>query len=220
MALKRTSLAILLLGMCISGGQANAANFSFTGSFTQDDNVQLFNFSVGATSNVVLRSLSYAGGVNSQNVTIARGGFDPILALFDATGALINQNDDGAPGTVPVDTVTGLAYDTYLALNGLAAGNYTVAVMQYNNFANGPNLSNGFSRDGQGNFTGATYGCSQGSFCDFRGNNRNVNWAFDIEGVESATLPDIPVPAALPLFATGLAAVGYAGRRRKATVAR
>src|SRR5262245_47769873 len=91
---------------------AQADNFSFTGSFTQDDNVQLFNFTVGALSTVTLRTWSYAGGNNSAGNAISRGGFDPILALFNATtGALIGQNDDGSG--VPTD-ITGVAYDTLL----------------------------------------------------------------------------------------------------------
>ncbi|MFO1088935.1 MAG: hypothetical protein U1E46_05070 [Hyphomicrobiales bacterium] len=35
----------------------------------------------------------------------------------------------------------------------------------------------------------------------------------------SYTIAAVPIPAALPLFATGLAAVGYVGRRRKAKAA-
>jgi hypothetical protein len=33
------------------------------------------------------------------------------------------------------------------------------------------------------------------------------------------SISEVPIPAALPLFATGLAAVGYLGRKRKAKVA-
>jgi hypothetical protein len=61
----------------------------------------------------------------------------------------------------------------------LAAGNYTVSVMQYDNFANGPNLSNGFRENGNTNFT-ARFGCSQGFFCDVTGSNRDGHWAFDM----------------------------------------
>jgi hypothetical protein len=190
---------------------ASAATFSFVGSFDSDDNVQLFNFTVGAPSMVTLRSLSYAGGTNGAGTLISSGGFDPILALFDGSGTLIGQNDDGAGA--PVDLTTGRAYDTiYSAL--LAAGNYVVSVMQYNSFAVGPSLANGFSRDGQGNFTGPAYNCSQGFFCDVGANNRNANWAFDIEGVESASVSDVPVPAALPLMAAGLGMLGLGARRK------
>ncbi len=202
---------------------AQAADFSFTGTFRQDDDVQLFNFNVGAASpNVVLRTWSYAGGVNAAGATIARGGFDPILALFDSSGALINQNDDG--GSNVATDLSGARYDTYLAIGSLTAGQYTAAVMQFNNFAVGPNLSNGFTRTGQGNFTGSAAfnaACANvSSFCDVSGNldfNARTNaWAFDILGVESAVVATVPVPAALPLMAAGLGLFGFFARRRTA----
>jgi hypothetical protein len=194
------------------GSQANAANFSFTGSFTGDGDVQLFNFSVGATSSVTLLTTSYAGGTNAAGTVIPRGGFDPILALFNSSGVLINQNDDGG-SNVPADSVTGAHFDTFLQ-SPLAPGNYTVSVMQYNNFAVGPNLSNGFSASGA-TFT-SIFGCSNGSFCDVTTDNRTNQWAFDILNVDSGEqVSAVPLPAALPLFATGLGALGLLGWRRK-----
>src|ERR1051325_2516446 len=69
---------------------------SFAGNFVHDDDVQQFNFTVGAASpNVILRAWSYAGGVNAAGQVIQRGGFDTILALFNSAGTLIGQNDDG-----------------------------------------------------------------------------------------------------------------------------
>ena len=127
---------------------------------------------------------------------------------------MLGQNDDGGPGNVPADPMTGEFYDTFFT-SVLAAGTYTVSVQQFNNFAIGPLLSNGFERDGQGIFTGPLFGCSQGFFCAFGGSNRDGHWAFDISGVEKADVPPVPVPAALPLMATGLAALGFLGRRRK-----
>src|SRR3982751_233206 len=129
--------AIKALGLGIlAASLASAANFSFQGSLTRDDQVQLFTFSVGSASTVTLRTWSYAGGVNAAGTTIARGGFDPILALFNSSGALINENDDG-DSNVPADSVTGSNFDTYLQ-SVLNPGTYTVSVMQYDNFANGP----------------------------------------------------------------------------------
>src|SRR5581483_11751703 len=126
-----------LIGCCLlaaGGAIASADNFSFQGSFTADDKVQLFHFTVGATSDVVLRTWSYAGGVDAAGDTIPEGGFDPILAVFDSTGAKIGQNDDG-DANVPADSVTGSQFDTYLELTTLSAGTYTVSVMEYDNFA-------------------------------------------------------------------------------------
>src|SRR3954449_4659978 len=117
----------------LAASLASAANFSFQGSLTRDDQVQLFTFSVGSASTVTLRTWSYAGGVNAAGATIARGGFDPILALFDSTGARINQNDDGN-SNVPADSVTTAHFDTFLQ-SVLGPGVYTVSVMEYDNFA-------------------------------------------------------------------------------------
>jgi hypothetical protein len=173
------NIALALITFALS---AKGDNFSFTGTFTQDDNVQPFNFTVAATSNVTLVTYSYAGGVNAAGQTIASDGFDPILALFDSTGALIGQNDDGG-SNVPADPETGQQFDTYLNLPALAAGSYTVTIIQYNNFANGPNLSDGFAQAGQGNFTSAAFGNNgPGSFYDVSGiktmaTGRSIFWA-------------------------------------------
>lgn len=210
----------LALAILIGSTSVHAADFSFTGTFRQDDDVQLFNFAVGAPSNVTLRTWSYAGGTNAAGAIIPRGGFDPILALFGPTGALIDQNDDGSG--VATD-LSGAAYDTLLS-SLLAPGNYTVAVMQFNNFAIGPNLVDGFTRTGEGNFTGSVNfnaACANvPSFCDVSGNldfNARTNaWAFDILGVQSADVVNVPVPAALPLMAAGLGLFGWFARRRSA----
>ncbi len=219
--MKRPMLTLppALAACLMMAGTAQAAqDFSFTGYFVQDDNVQLFDFSVGALSNVTLRTWSYAGGVNAAGQAIDRGGFDPILALFDSSGALIDQNDDGACGDVDADPMTGVCFDTYLSTM-LDVGTYTVAVMQYDNFANGPNLADGFSRQGQGNFTAGW--CAAPMFCDVSGvppwDERSSHWAFDILNVEDANPgpgPGVPEPATWAMLIAGFGMVGAASRRR------
>jgi len=107
-------------------------------------------------STVTLLTYSYAEYTNATGQTIARGGFDPILYVFNSTGMLMGVNNDGSPPQIPADSVTGQYADSYLqlALNG---GNYEVGISQYDNFPNGPNLSDGFEEDGDHNFTLALF---------------------------------------------------------------
>jgi hypothetical protein len=177
---------------------AVAANFSFTGNLANDDDVQLFSFYLASPSTVTLRTWSYAGGTNAAGTVIPSGGFDPVIALFDGGGNLMAQNDDG-PG-VPFDPNSGTAFDALLTTN-LAAGTYTVSLMQYANFAIGPTLADGF------------YGSGRSGFVDTTGSQRTSFWALDILNTESAAL--VPEPAPIALLALGLAGLGVTRRLKK-----
>lgn len=174
---------------------ASAADYSYTGTLSDPNQVQLFTFSVGTTSNVTLRTYSYAGGTMADGTVIARGGFDPILALFDSTGLKIDENDDGG-SDVPVDPTTGSHYDTFLTAL-LTPGTYTVSVMAYSNFVNGDNLSDGFR--------------NTGSF-----GGRTNAWAFDVLNVDAATqVGAVPEPSTWAMMLVGFGAAAFAMRRRK-----
>src|SRR3954452_8620069 len=142
--------AVVLCMFIATAVNAASLTASFTGNLATDDQHQLFNFTVGGISSqdVTLRSWSYAGGTNAAGQVIPAGGFDPILAVFDSIGTLIDQNDDGGCGLVAADPRTGRCWDSFLNLL-LAPGNYTVSISEYNNFANGPTLADGFLQDGQ-----------------------------------------------------------------------
>ena len=206
-------------------GAALAADFSLSGTFTQDDDLQLFDFSVGTESTVTFLTYSYAGGTQIDGTVIPAGGFDPVFSLFDAAGNLIFQNDDDTSGVVADDPTTGQAYDSLLEVN-LAAGDYTLVLAQYGNFTNGPNLVDGFSQTGNGDFTGDFPACTPGdTFCDYTGDSRTNKWAFDALGIQPLSEPDegpvtkpseptqVPEPSTTAVFAlAGLGAVVW--RRR------
>jgi hypothetical protein len=193
----------VILAMGVFTGSANATDFSFTGNFEDDNEVQEFHFVVAdAVSDVTLRTWSYAGGTNAAGAEIAHGGFDPIVALFDgSTGNLIDQNDDGH--LVP-DPVSGRSWDSFLT-HQLPAGDYTATVTQYASFANGPSLANGFPGS---------------SGTDFA--SRDSHWALDILNVSSASIgdsyishtPPIPEPESYALLLAGLGLVAFMARRR------
>lgn len=202
--MKKFSLAALAASaLIVMAAPAAATDFSFTGNFATDDDVAFFNFNVGASSLVTLVTYSYAGGVNAAGQTIAAGGFDPILSLYDSTGAKVGENDDGGPGQVPIDTTSGNYWDTFFQAT-LGAGTYTVAVSQYSNF--GPN-----------NLSGAFPGSGTSNFEDDSGNIRDSHWAFDVLGVDSATQPGgaVPEPATWAMMITGFAGAGAMLRRRR-----
>src|SRR4051794_13917511 len=89
---------LLRLGaVSILAGSLFAAWFSFTGSFTTDDQVDTFAISVAAAGPVVVRTLSFGGGVIANCAAISVGGFDPVLGLYETTGLnkMIATGDKG-----------------------------------------------------------------------------------------------------------------------------
>ncbi|MEO0375052.1 MAG: DVUA0089 family protein [Cyanobacteria bacterium P01_A01_bin.17] len=170
-------------------GQARAISLSFSGSLATDDDVSLFNFTVSDRSQVTIETLSYGGGTLNDGTELDAGGFDPILSLFDSSGSFINFNDDSGFGQP--DPVTGGASDAGLRPI-LDPGNYTVAITQFGNFFNfSPsltgNLSDGFSQQGQPNFT-SIFGCDAGQFCDTNADSRTNKWVTKVQVPEPSSI--------------------------------
>lgn len=158
----------LVAALAMASTAAVANDASFTGSFTGDNDVQLFHFSLSAPGFVTVRTLSFSGGVNASGETIASGGFDPILSLFDGAGNFISYSDDSF-----------FTLDSYLE-NFLDAGSYTAALTQFANFPAGANLSDGFSGTGHIDFAG-----------------QSAHWAVDFYNVDSAAAVPEPGTYAL-----------------------
>ncbi|MGD1952667.1 MAG: DVUA0089 family protein [Leptolyngbyaceae cyanobacterium] len=218
-----TGAMVATVGM---SSAALAVDFSFRGTFAQDDDVHLFDFSVATESTITLRTYSYAGGTQADGTGVDAGGFDPVLSLFNADGDLIFLSDDDESGTVAADPTTSQTYDSFLEID-LLAGEYTLALTQYGNFSNTTNLEDGFSQEGNGNYTSNFSRCTTDSaFCDFTGDVRTNEWAFDAIGVTPISEPDdkeppVDPPAKVPEPTTtaALAVVGLGAlvkcRRKK-----
>jgi hypothetical protein len=217
----RLSRLLCAVSVCLLAvGTLSAANFSFTGIFGQDDQLEVFLFS-NPSGTVTLRTWSYAGGTNAAGQVIPSGGFDPVLSLYDATGGLnalsplIDFNNDG-PG-VATDPATGNAFDSLITILGLnPVGTYALVLSENDNIPAGGTFGDGFTRAGQGNFT-SSFGCGGPAFCDVTPAQRNGNWAVDILGVRTATDtngPTVPEPGSMLLLGAGMTALAVLRRRR------
>src|SRR5437763_15142639 len=116
------ALPLLLFGLSVPPA-TEATSFAFTGPFQQDDNLQLFTFSVNASTAVTLQTWSYGGGTDALGQAISSGGFYTVLSLYSGSGRLIDSNfASGTPhcSRENVDASSWLCGDAFLtdALNG------------------------------------------------------------------------------------------------------
>lgn len=194
--LKLFVLVFLLLG----NQSVMSASLSFTGNFTQDTDVQWFDFSIAAdSSSVLINTLSLNGGTNVAGNSIAGGGFDPYIVLWNKmTGDWVFDTfgkNDGEEASISSNY-----YGTLLA------GSYLVALTQNDNVALG-NLIEGFAAG-----SGLTEFNPSAPFTG-HGGGGSGHWALDIQNVD-APLSAVPTPGALPLFLMGLMALATMTRSK------
>ncbi|GGD67582.1 DVUA0089 family protein [Lacimicrobium alkaliphilum] len=168
---------------------ANSALLHFEGNIEYHNDVILTYFTIeNDATDVRLWTDSFMDGIN----------FDPITALWQADGTLINEDDDNDS----INPETQTTFDSGFTLDFLAAGEYIFSVATYNNFASGNNLSNGFDFDGESpialsEWTQPANSTGMGSY-----------WSVWLDGVDSASNPsdptEVPEPLSLLLFAAGL----------------
>ncbi len=207
----RLSLKAFTL-FAVTATALQAGNFSFTGTFSTDDQVQLFNFSVASTTTVTLLSEGFGGGIytggkNVSGTVINPGGLDSAFIWFDGTGTILDSVDDDTTNTV--NKYNGSYSDAYYQ-GSFAAGNYTLALVLHQNANIDTLLADGFAQTGNPSFS-----CGgSGNFCDGGGGNTTGAWAVDIIQVDTASeVTATPEPATFALIGLPLALV-IASRRR------
>jgi len=204
----------ILLAMAVAASAH--ASVIVNGSFFVDDQKQLFNILLLNPGTLTVRSAGYGG---DSNLSVKSGGFDTVLSLFSAgpSGQLLALDNDGACPPSPPDPLTGFCVDAYLNLF-LPGGNYFLALTQYDNFPLGPALTDGFSREGQGNFTPGLSGFPGVSFLDQGGNQRTGNWTLIFDGANDVTT--VPEPGTLEVTAVFGGLLALLARRRGFRAAR
>jgi hypothetical protein len=212
-------LCLTLLALTVA---SQADTLSFTGALASPTDTFQLTFNLPAATTVTVQTYGFGGGVNASGHVIAPGGFDPLLALFDGAGEIIDGTSDtllnyytnpsfqGCPpaGMVTIGTGVGSSVcgDIFMSFT-LVAGTYTLVLADANYQPNAliapgsTNLADGFT-----DFTGGAF-----QTCNFPSGGiacitPTNNWAFDITGV-------VPEPATLSLFVGGLAA-GWWRRKR------
>jgi hypothetical protein len=152
--------AISLVGQLDPNNPQDAFQYQFTLLGPATVSIQTWGY--GGTVNA-------PGGKNAQGGSIAPGGFDPYLSVFNGSGptaTFLASNDDGV---CPPGTVSALeCFDSTLTLPALGPGTYTVVLSTFENMSFAENYGNGTLADG---FIGL------GSF-----GGRTNNFAVDING--------------------------------------
>ena len=198
------SLGLAALAIAATAVSASATTLSYSGNFTNDNDVVLIPFTIPDTSFVSFRTFGYGGGINGASQVILPGGFESMLQLFTQPSGAVLGNPllpGSAPNPcgpqIPDPNRLNFCFDVFAQV-WLDAGNYILALTQNPNTTAGTNLSDGFIYDGDPAFANGF----QGTF-GFQGDN---HWALDITAS--------PEPGVALLMAPALLLLGVIRRRR------
>ena len=204
-------LLLFSVACCLSLAGASADTITLSGTFSQDDNIQLFDITQNTTSDLTIYTSSFAAG-----------GFTPVLSLFDASGNFITA-DDGSQNSgcnallSPDPNYDDACWDAIIAFSGAPATSYILALTEDDNTFQGFVLSDGFSEDGNGNFTGPNYDNQPGSFLLADGTQRTADRTLNVVSADptlSAQEVGVPEPASGLLLLSGLTFLGRAIQRK------
>jgi len=157
---------------------AHGGTINRSGTFTTDDERATIFYTV-----------ANQGPVTVSTTSFATGGFSPILSLFDSTGNFLFLDSGYANNT-----------DATLSWVSNAGAFYTIVLTEFDNFPvllPTGTLSDGFTEDGQGNFTETLSGMT-GPFHLPTGEQLTGDWAI------SFTSPDPSLQVSAPEPGTGL----------------
>jgi uncharacterized repeat protein (TIGR01451 family) len=198
-----------------NSGNCATNSLSMSGTLATPEAVFQQTFTLSATSNLRIVTLSFGGGINAAGQVIPPGGFDPLVALFSgppATASIfVNAGNPAGDadtlsnfvgncppaGTVVIGTGMGnvVCGDDALVLTNVPPGTYTLVVSDANNvpFAVDPGppvstlLSDGFLDLTAGAFQTCNI-TSDGTFCI----TPNNHFAVDIVDTTGPFLSVIP----------------------------
>jgi hypothetical protein len=209
MSIKIRLAALTVAVVCCSAPGFATANYSFSGKFVNDNDVQLFAFSLFSGGSITLQTLGYGGGTNANGQVISPGGFEPVLQVFlasdgsQAAGQILpGANPPCAPRN-PDPGRSNFCLDAYGQLT-LLAGDYILALTQEPNESLG-NLSLGFFYVDvipDPHFNNGFYGST--------GLPGTGAWALDILSVDVAST--VPEPASFALGLGGVVLLAVARR--------
>jgi hypothetical protein len=141
------SNAVFLLSMAAAPGFATTL---FQGTFSADNQVELFNITANISEVITFQTYSYAGGtVNST--PISAGGFAPVGFLFDNLGN-VQTLFSGTCAQVGTDPTTGNCDDLYFQ-DTLGSGSYVLALAVDDNSPVDAFSADGYVDDNNPGFT-------------------------------------------------------------------
>lgn len=190
-AFKAAAIAATVIAAGATAGQA--ATFSYRGEISQEYEVVYFDIAQKAQSEAIFRTYSFEGGTMADGTVVSAGGFDPVLILFDETGAFVAGNDDRRQGQIYLDAELRLL---------LGPGNYKLALLKYSFSGLSSSTMQSLDarwRDNQDPYWDETF-------------NRAPRYAVD---VTYATVAPVPLPAGGLLMLSGLAGLAVLRRKRR-----